>query len=112
MIGAIGCWHSRNAVHFFRMRMDRVVFVDDVDGLSLDGELDMYGTPTVIGWPCILGRCIPIALFALLRLLSTRKTLGAVSAHIPEPGTVARFCVGNRALFVLETIGMLNGIDD
>lgn len=60
--GAICCWRSGYTINLFHVRANRIVFVDYVDGFSVDGKLDMYDTTTVVGGRCVFDLRITMTL--------------------------------------------------
>jgi hypothetical protein len=94
--------------------VNRIVLVDDIDGISLGRELDMYCTTTVVRYKTGSASIRSFGSLPLLRLRAL-ALLGFVGAHaVPvldtvgtyvfEPGAVSAFLVVGLSLIVFETV--------
>lgn len=98
----------------FDISVDRVVFVHHIDGLALDGELDMDCTTAVVSWDQVrVGDGVLIIVFCTAVLLFLVGlpvlVLQTVLAHISEPGAItACFGIVGMALQVPEPVSLFN----
>lgn len=99
-------------------RVNGAMLVDDIDGLSLEGEFDMDGAFAVVSrhggrpFPGFHLTCIAVLGLFFLPVVPTIPILETVQADILESGAITTLLVLGRALSILEPVSLLDGSND